>query len=829
MRLSTFYQKRKPYPYGNPGHKNLTHFQKQYIEFFRSLKGLYNRFNINLKNNHQAYKGMGYRYVADNIRELKDNIPWEKIIFAGFNAFSRAEDIFVRELVKDKKADVLWDADEYYIDNPEQEAGDFIRHFIASNQDDNNLWINSFLEKNPRKIDILGTSSITAQATVAGNILKEWSIENKSHDGTAVILADEKLLLPVLNSIPDEYKSFNVTMGYPLVYTPLYSFYNKWLKIIGGMSEADSDISGNKKHIYKNDVLELFRHPYFKVLQKEQAEEIIQVLLSTNQFYFSLDDLKELFPADYSIFTKIFQTPEKVSGLIKGIMDITDVLRQKFTENQEDEANKYEVDIEYLFQFAKLVNVINEFIDHRNEYINIKSFRAILDKMLRNVSIPFYGEPLQGLQIMGVLESRVLDFKNIIILAMNEGIFPNAKHQQNSFIPFEIKKEFGLPGYKEKNSIYAYHFYRLLQRSENVAITYCTEPDLIAGGGKSRFIEQIITEIPEKCFATEIRQKLFTFALDKIAPSRHIEIKKDDKTVKTLRNLAQKGFSPSSLSTYIRCPLQFYFKHIVGLREQDENMESIDAAMLGTLVHESLYTLHKPLEGVRLTENQIEFMDEQIHQSLTQAIDKHYKKGNLDFGRNLLIYNVAKNLVKNFVRYQKRYIQTNNSNNNETQLLSLEKKFQHQLKFRTGMEEFNVTITGKIDRVEMVGKTINILDYKTGTVNQPDLKINDWEKAKNDPRYDKALQLLIYAWLYQKVTNSDHELHAGLLPLRTLKNGATKLKISDSFKIGPETISKTENTITQVLENIFNTSVPFFQTKDQKHCEFCFFKDICMR
>ncbi|MBU2650287.1 MAG: PD-(D/E)XK nuclease family protein, partial [Bacteroidetes bacterium] len=586
----------------NPGKTELTPLQLKYLRFYRSLDDLYKNLNKQLRNSGLAYEGMAYRRIAETIDTISRNLPWSKIIFAGFNAFSKSEEIITAYLQKNGLADMLWDTDEWYLNNEMQEAGYFIRKHLQHFQNKELLWNESLLKNLDRQINILGLPGNTAQAKMAGSIIDEWIRDGRDLNKSALILADEQLLLPVLNSLPESAGSFNVTMGYPFRFTPVFTFFDNWLKMLDNSEKyAVSKPDGNNL-LYKNDLLNVLQHPYFPLISKvSNIPDLIAAIIKSNNFFFRgfhLSTIASNDPAVQEFLQEaVFKIPESITKLIVTIRNlctqILDALNSDLN-NGDRSANKA-IDLEYIFHFTVMLAHIDEYWDIAGHDSNLHTFRKVLQKMANRTAIPFFGEPLKGLQVMGFLETRTLDFDNIIILSMNEGIYPDSK-PGNTFVSSDIRQIFGLPGNKEKTSIFAYHFYRLLQRAQNVTITYLTEPDLLGGGSKSRFLEQILLELKGNS-NTHIRHSVTEFPIDGLNQETIISIEKSGIIIDQLHSLGEKGISPSALSTYIRCPLRFYYQYVLRIEDRIEGTESMDAALLGTLVHDTLYRLYYPLQG----------------------------------------------------------------------------------------------------------------------------------------------------------------------------------------------------------------------------------------
>jgi len=818
----------------NPGKTELTPLQLKYLRFYRSLYDLYKNLNKRLSDSGLAYEGMAYRHTAKNIETISRNIPWSKIIFAGFNAFSKSEEIITSYLTKTGKAELLWDTDDWYLNDPMQEAGYFIRNHLQLYEDKKLFWKDSNLKNLERKIKVLGLPGNTAQAKMAGNIIDEWIKDGRDLNKSAIVLADEQLLLPVLNSLPEAAGSFNVTMGYPFRFTPVFNFFDNWLKLLDNSGKYTVAKPDKEILLYKNDLLNILQHPYFPLISKvANIPVLISTIIRSNNFFFSSLTISSLASNDQSkqefLREVLFKIPESINILIGSIRQLCSRLLDELNAVTKEEHQNANVitDLEYIYHFTVIIARLGEYWETAGQEYNLNTFRKVLQKMAAGAAIPFYGEPLKGLQVMGFLETRTLDFDNLIILSMNEGVYPDGK-SGNAFLSSDIRQIFGLPGNKEKTSIFAYHFYRLLQRAQNITITYLTEPDLLGGGTKSRFLEQILLEMKGNS-NTEFFHAVTEFPIDGLNQKVVISIEKSDNVLNQLHLLGEKGISPSALSTYIRCPLRFYYQYVLRLDDRIEGTESLDAALLGTLVHDTLYRLYDTLQGKILSIDNMTFGKEIIHKELQNSILENYPDGNMDSGRNLLLYNVVVNIVENFINFERQNLKEYEKTSSLLTLSSLEKRYQAKLKLEIQGKEHIIIIAGKTDRIDKLNGTIRIIDYKTGAINRYDLSFASWEALKENPKYDKALQLLVYAWLYESNHHSSALLQPGIIPLRNLSEDFIPLRPLKQDYPDSAILEQTEFFLKELLQEIFDPDKPFIQTNDLDLCGSCFFKDICNR
>ena len=567
--------------------EEITDFQSQYLKFWKQMGGLYKAYKQHLHKLNKAYQGAAFRIVAEEIVEnpalfIADKIKWSKIIFAGFNALTAAEETLITTLIKEGKAEILWDADQYYLEDKYQESGLFLRKFKEKAVFSPFNWVSNKFKTEQKNINILGIPQNIGQAKYLANIFTELQNDNNFED-TAVVLADENLLIPVLQSLPESVNTINVTMGYPLKNTPLNNFFEIYFTTV-----LNAERFGKKEQLtyHYNDILKLVQLPFSQVVfGEENCTKIKQQIIKNNWVFINkdkLDFINELLPIKLS-------TTYSINELLANCLQFVEKGKAHYINTQKETNNKLE--LEYLFLFSKLFNQLIELNQKYPFLTEIKSFYSVYRQLLSSLSIELYGEPLKGLQVMGMLETRNIDFKNVILLSTNEGMLPSGK-SFNSFIPFDIKNEYHLPTHVEKDAIYAYHFYRLVQNAENMYIMYNTESGSFTTGEQSRFVTQIENELSD--FENiNITKKIITYPTLK-STTEKISVEKSPKILAKIEELFERGVSPTALNAYIECPLDFYYKYVIGVREADDVEETIDHSSFGTYIHRVLEILYQP-------------------------------------------------------------------------------------------------------------------------------------------------------------------------------------------------------------------------------------------
>jgi CRISPR/Cas system-associated exonuclease Cas4 (RecB family) len=807
----------------------LTDFEKQYLRFFSSLSAYYEYFKTSLLKSGQAYHGLSCRQVAENPAKYLDPLPWDFVIFAGFNAITPAQLTIIRYLIGEEKSEIIWDADSYYIENPSQEAGRFLRTYLKDKTLGNQVTLSHFFETGQKEIHLAGVPRNIGQTRLAGNILKKLidsggqEILNK----TAVVLADESLLLPLLNAIPAEAGSFNITMGYPLQQSPLYVFFDGLLSM---HLNATNGKNPSLAYFYNKDVLLLTQHPYTPLIAGSAwIKEATDTLKSGKSSYISLADIHKNpeianSQAQYlsSLFRKVYSPAELTNLMISGV----EMLRAGMEKtNPEGEVN-YGADGEILFNLALILNRLHTMVTETGLVGELRTLQSLFREAAASTPVPFYGEPLEGVQVMGMLETRTLDFENVILLSANEDTLPSRK-SYNSFIPFDIRQNFGLPTHQDQQAVFAYHFYRLLQRCNNAWLIYNSEADELGGGEKSRFLSQVQTEMPvvnPEIMIKEIRPSAQA-AMNQPAT---ISIEKTPEIVEKLNQLAESGFSPTSLSTYLACSLKYYFMFVLRLGEPEEADETIDYRTLGNVIHKVLQDFYTPFTGQMPKKSDFEQMQAKAADAIAEKLNKEFPGGDVTSGRNLLIVKVANVWINRFLNLE---ASSNYDTKAGDRVLALEEKLKtHIIIDLPGNEMKEIVLKGYADRIDHILGITRIIDYKTGKVEASDLKPKTVEslfEPSAKPK-EKAFQLLFYLFLEWKspiLSNGSNNVEAGIISFRSLKEEFLPLIIPGNDKHAA--LEAFEQGLKNLLAEIYEPSLPFNQTEMEEHCSLCPFKTIC--
>ena len=758
---------------------------EKHLAFWKLLPSYYEALYKHLLEKKVGYQGLIYREAVKNLNRFSEQLESKKYIFAGFNALNAAEEKIVQHFIAADIAEIFWDADQSFLNDHYHDAALFLRKFknewkhYKSNPFE---WIvNDFAAT--KNIQIIGTPKTVGQAKITGSII-EKIIETSALDSqnqlnkTAIVLGEENLLIPILYALPATVGALNITMGYSGKNNPAQILVAKLFK----MHTAAIKRNPTNYVFYYKDVVDILTHPL--VEPYAQTTNLVEIINSNNYSFITQKKLLELHGKSNKIVELLFNKWE--SGALVVLQTVSDLLilikDNLSADNEEEKIAKA-----FVFSIFKIVNkLINYYSKHQN-IDQIDTLYAIYKQIIDLAEVSFEGEPLNGLQIMGVLESRVLDFENVIITSMNEGKFPAGK-SMNSFIPYDVKKEYKLPTYKEKDAIYTYHFYHLLQRAKNIYLLYNTESDGLDGGEKSRFITQL--EVERQVNHT-LTHEIYNASLPEIAYTPTV-IPKSQKVMERLQEIAKKGFSPSALTSYIRNPMDFYFQKILQISEVEEVEENIALNTLGTIIHKTLEALYLPFIDKFLSETDILQCFNLLDNEVLRQFKLVYKEGEIKKGRNLLAFEVAKRNVSNFLKLELESIK----NGDVVKILALEKTLEKQLIHQT--LPFPVLIKGNVDRIEERNGGIRIIDYKTGRVEKSNVTLDSWAGLTADIKNDKIIQILAYAYIFDNKDNSK-PLEAGIISFKNLKAGFLPFNV----KVGKEFFSVITATILEdYLEQI---------------------------
>ena len=826
-----------------------TEKEMKYLKFFVSLYGYYQSLRERLTAQGKGYYGMITKHLAHlSDEELMARIQNRRIIFAGFNALTTTEERIIDKLVKNGCAEVIFDYDSHYVDDLDNEAGLFARRYRATHIDWMKNGISDHLSHDKKTIHIVSANGNTLQTKA----LQE-RLQTAEATDAAIILADETLLIPVLNAIPDStnYKELKVSMGYPITKTPVNQLIKAYINL-----QSRSRI---KRKVTQQGIEHEIEGWYIWPVMQLMDLEIVKIIfsaaeltlfdawkkerLSKGKFIFEDTDIDECASStDFQQFMRILlnPAPSQSTDIPKATIDnLKQLIR--FTANKIQKLKKEKGLLFLLNQVSevgKTLNRLSQVVERHKNYVHDLNSVDILYRLLSsNSAIKLNSSSTDGLQIMGLLETRNLDFKHLHLLSVNEGILPTDK-QQGSFMPHFIRKAYGLPSYNEKQAVFAYHFYRLLQNGEEIYLYYNSLGDF-SGGEPSRYILQIKQEL--KPYGNiEIKEEEFDNNASTSVEKVELKIHKADCMDKVQKFAFGHGFTPTSLSVYLNCSLKFYLKEILGIKGEkiDENLAIND---IGTITHE---TLQRLFEAYLPKDGNLQIIDKelfeknimpQIEVKLAESIEHNKPYGFSDVGFNYLNRQIIKQQLYNYLDFVAKQL-----NQKELVVFETEGKLAALLKTPWG----DCKIWGFADHIDRLGETYRVIDFKTGKVELKDLTVPSRPQDISDIDYlktipDKALQLLIYKYLYLKLHNSlapqnvEAEIH-GLRYSNTIVFGLTKAKTKEDsasvdFLADDTFVRDMEALLTAAIAELLDTETPFEQTDDEKKCKNCDFMSICKR
>ena len=817
--------------------KPLTEFEARYLHFFNSLSKYYELLTEGLISKKEMYQGLAYRKLAETEMLAEKALPWDTFLLVGFNALTLAEERIFENLKKIYRVEFLWDTDSYYINNNQQEAGRFVRQYFEKSEKNSYSWVGNYFKETKKEIQVLGVAQNVGQAKLAGQLLKELADNNVDLMNTAVVLNDQSVVLPLLNSMDDSLKKFNLTMGYPISSTPMYRLINLIINLHENSARFAKSIDGVQQ-FYFRDVIAILDHNYVQeVDSNERIFKVLETIRKVNKAFLSPNEIiKELNQngRDNSTSAILFglmdnNPSELVNAIILFFKGLQNHMLSKKGSNNSTEEKQPDLDVEFLYNFSKVFFRLRKILEEYPFVDGIQTLHELFNQIVQSMSIPFYGEPLQGLQVMGMLETRTLDFENIIMLSANEDFLPSG-NKGNSFVPFEFRRKYNLPTHHDRNAVFAYHFYRLLQRAKKVSLIYNTEQGDLGGGGISRFITQLLYEMPKYNPEINITEKILAVKPSNTLNPQDIEIPKSKEIMDRLRELAKKGFSASAMSSLKNCSLQYYFTYVARLRELSDVEETIESNTLGTVVHEVLKDLYLPYKREILNEGLIKSMKSTNEKLVRQKFSEVYEQGDIDHGKNLLIVKVAESFVKNYLDREVKYINSEKRKGNDVILQQVEDRFDIQLNLKLLGQNEEVVLNGIFDRVDQVGDLIRILDYKTGIVTSAELNIKNWDTISNEKKMDKSFQLLYYTFIYLKQKNAEiNKVQPGIISMRNLGPYALNMSLPDKEPVSLAALEPFSQLLESLLADLFNPEVSFHQTEQVENCKYCPYTSICNR
>lgn len=803
--------------------------QQHFLELWEILYDLYAGLRTSLAKDGCGYDGMIFREVVEQLeKEPMSDFPFDQVVFVGLNALSVSEERLLLALQKKGVADFYWDYVGPWVTDPDNKASFFLERNLRLFPSRMQLPVTEPVQA---EIRVMGVPSAIGQAKQVYPILQaladEQQLTDESALRTAIVLPDEHLLVPVLNAIPEAIQHINVTMGYPLAGTPVAALMEYILTLQKNIRYID-----RVPVFYFRDVLPILNHQYVMAAAPEEVSLLVKDMTAGNRIYVHAADLNrhELLSI---LFTPV-QNTEELSDYLIHVLEALNACLRNNRPNPDDEEmisnstqTTADIEQEFIFHYFATVNRMKEVMREAKIEMRLDTYFRLLKRMTDLITIPFEGEPLSGLQVMGVLETRALDFDRLIILSMNEGIFP-LKKAANSFIPYNLRRGFGLPTYEHQDSVWAYHFYRLIRRAKQVTLLYDTRTTGLQTGEVSRFVHQLRYHYQYPLIDELVVYDVASSAVPPISVQKTAEV---EKLLSDFLSGGPRALSASAINTYLDCPLKFYFSVLEQIQEEDEITETVERDVFGSILHKVMEDLYAPFKGKLVTADLLKLLRKDqplLTGTIARAFAELFFKSPVVRpleGENFLTGEMIRKYAEKILEQDARFTPFH--------YLESEKKVRAAI---TLSDRSVVQLKGFIDRVDSLDRVLRIVDYKTGSGKLEFESVEGLfdKEAKDRPK--AVMQVFLYAWMYQQLPEyTGMPIQPAIYYLRTLfqrsfnpvveqKKGRGKADKVNSFQ---DFASDFEDKLRQCLDEIFNLDIPFTQTETGKACAYCSFRGLC--
>lgn len=788
-----------------------TENKEKFLRMWQILPEMYDKLKDIQIQTKTAYSGFIYRKLAEaalNKAWISDN---GITVFAGFHFLNKAESSIFRFLKDSGKAVFLWDTSQYYLDKNDFPPYDTIRNNIRNFPMPDDFEIFPGAPMNSKNINIYSVSMTSAQVNVAGEILKKLSV--KSEQGTAVVMADEKMLIPMIHALSEDIDRVNITMGYPLIYSYPADLIQQFADFFKKYPTADTAIPSA-------ELIRLITHPLVAKTNYREYQQLSDELTNQNQRVVYLDNLKE---RDDPFIAHLIRNYKQTNQLTEKLSELC----RWFIENEKIT----EIEKDFFHELLKSLNRLNELV--QKEQLEDTLTSKLIKEVIYTLRIAFSGEPLTEIQLLGILETRCLDFENLIILSLNEGIWPS-KINQSTFIPYQVRKAFYLNTPENDDNVYAYYFYRLFQHALNIHLIYSTDTDAFGYSEKSRYLLQLIYDFNLQVKELPVSPRV------KVNVPQKIYYEKNEYILRKLDNylnpVKKIYFSPSALNTFLDCKLKFLFQHILKIKEKDKIREEIDDATFGKIVHRSLELLYSEAgkQNRLITSSDIKNMLENYSPAVSKALQEIYLNGSKIIqlkGYDLIVIEIIKNYTEKILKYDLSYT--------PFEILSLEgspKNFRFETELNLNGEIITPGIYGITDRIDLKNKIVRAVDYKTGKDTSYFSSVESLFEHENPNRNKAAFQILCYCLIMKHSGKFSEHIQPAIYvireinkfnysPLFSFGNGKNKT-ILENFDMIEEEF---HNNLKNLFKEIFSPDIPFSPAKNEKICSFCPYIKICGR
>ncbi len=804
---------------GQTGSEARTRFQS----VWQKLAPLYNDFREAMHEKRMAGDGMLCREVAG--RAAAGTLKTEEGItyhIVGLNALNNCEKVLFRYLKSLGQAKFYWDDAHFFMQEPDHKASVFMRENgkMFGNELDQSQSMESVLPRG--EWQIIDTPSDTAQARMVSQLLDgQGVIDGVDLTSTAIILADEKLLMPVLTSLPQSIEDVNVTMGHPFRFTSLYSFLKQLMSVI-----RSARVTNGVTSFRSDEAIALLRHQYFRLLAGDRGEKVISDIVSGNMIRVGEAMLTAMLP-----LKGLFTVPAAGAAIAEYLTMVMELI-EAATFDAENDGLVLSTDREYLRMAMNSTVRLANLIRTSDLDLKAETCLRLIDRIFRKLIVPFSGEPLKGIQVMGVLETRALEFKHIIFLSLNEGIFPGMSYD-NTYIPYNIRRAFGLPTVNEHESIYSYYFFRLLRKPARGWFMYNSTVQGLTTGEMSRYLVRMSYS---PLFSPLHRTVHISVGRSRMISERLAKRPEHNRTLLNLYSAGSEGskyLSPSAVNTWVNCRMRFYYRYICGMPEEELLEKDIDQRRFGNIMHDALQVIYSPLKGAADAGALIGTIasDRQLIRNtiIASAMEEmRWDRETLMAGKGVIIIDVLERYLTELLRYD--------AEDKHLTLLHLEDDFSAVRTVCTGAGVEQVRIGGRADRIDMTGGAVRVVDYKTGTPKRETVTPEDMFDEEKEKRNDAFLQALLYCTLIR-------DTHPGRLVLPSIY-WVQQLSSHDFTPYAPvaglngpgadrEAWNRFLNTFSaeldRTLNQIFSENEDYVMTHFERRCTYCPYRMLCRR
>ncbi len=794
---------------------DLSEEKRKFLAIWQTLGPIYRQYRTRLMSLGIAYNGMVQRAAAERMESGTFTFTEKRhFVVAGFNALSECEKQLFRFLSTTTETDFYWDYDTYYKENPEQEAGMFIRQNVVQFPACAEVSHDNMLQ--PKQLTTVATVSNVVQCKYAAKILQELARERQLDKRTAVVLTDENLLLPLLYSLSPELGHVNVTMGYPLRVTLAYTFVERLIEL-----QHHRRTKENENLFYHADITGLLSHPYLAGVDPKTAKTMQEQIVREQRI-----SVSDKWLGQNELLSTVFRPATMWQELSDYLVEVLSAVARIPFEGEDAQER-----VAYLTVITEEIVKLRNSLDNCGIELSNEVYTSLLRRHLQTLRIPFEGEPLEGIQVMGILETRNLDFQHVIILSMNDDNFPGNRVAQGSFIPYNLRAAYELPTSEHHEGVYAYYFYRLIQRAKTVHMLYCSHADEKSTGEPSRYIRQLDYEsgIPLHKIKVGVDANLTEVSA--------IEVPKTEKVMEQLARFtdpeSNATLSPTAFFRYIACQLRFYFHSVARLTPEEEVSEEIDAPMFGTILHTAAQQLYKRVVGEWRPAQTLQALirSGEVMRAVKQAINENYLQNaqavDEEYTGNLL-------LVKDIVaRYLQGGVMAYDIAHDSFTVQGLEQPVGYAFPISTREGKKSVKFAGIADRIDRLEDgVLRVVDYKTGTPHLTFDGVCNLFYGEGKQRLSNIVQTLLYAMMLYHSQGVDAE--PALFYVRVMNQPDYDPQLNDKMTgvAGARYsyyLEEFEELVRKTLEELFDPDTPFTQCEDTDTCKYCDFKTICKR